>query len=68
MEALPAVVMATLLPQSTPALARLYALLGIDTLTMPTFLASYVLPSYPQLPDRVQGMLLTYVVENWWVG
>lgn len=67
MEALPAAVMSQLLPQSTPALAKLYSLLGIDTLTVPTFLAAHVLPSYPQLPDRVQGMLLAYTVDHWWV-
>lgn len=64
-EALPAEVIAKLLPQSTPALARLHSMLGIDTITVPKFLAAYVIPNYVRLPDMAQAQLLTYVMETW---
>lgn len=66
-DALPAEVIAKLLPQSTPALARLHSMLGIDTITVPKFLAAYVIPNYIRLPDMAQAQLLTYVMESWWV-
>lgn len=66
-ESLPAEVTAKLLPQSSPVLARLHTMLGIDTITVPKFLAAYVVPNYLRLPDMAQAQLLTYMMETWCV-